>query len=151
MSVSRLPQVFVCLWKGCKVYNTPSTSQSWLQRHMLTHSGDKPFKVNIQGNTCSISILSKQSSCINQIEFWFPFMCLGASDAMCVFSAAVCGWWLQRQLRLPRRVSSPRPQPLQPAELLQNVRPVQTQGRVVLQSCAQQEEETQEQTQVLSK
>ncbi|NXG27531.1 AEBP2 protein, partial [Dromaius novaehollandiae] len=37
--------VFVCLWKGCKVYNTPSTSQSWLQRHMLTHSGDKPFKV----------------------------------------------------------------------------------------------------------
>lgn len=40
-----LYQVFVCLWKGCKVYNTPSTSQSWLQRHMLTHSGDKPFKV----------------------------------------------------------------------------------------------------------
>lgn len=41
-----LAQVFVCLWKGCKVYNTPSTSQSWLQRHMLTHSGDKPFKVS---------------------------------------------------------------------------------------------------------
>lgn len=41
-----LLQVFVCLWKGCKVYNTPSTSQSWLQRHMLTHSGDKPFKVS---------------------------------------------------------------------------------------------------------
>uniref|UniRef100_A0A8C9L6Z8 AE binding protein 2 n=1 Tax=Pavo cristatus TaxID=9049 RepID=A0A8C9L6Z8_PAVCR len=39
--------VFVCLWKGCKVYNTPSTSQSWLQRHMLTHSGDKPFKVSV--------------------------------------------------------------------------------------------------------
>uniref|UniRef100_A0A672YCY8 AE binding protein 2 n=1 Tax=Sphaeramia orbicularis TaxID=375764 RepID=A0A672YCY8_9TELE len=38
--------VFVCLWKGCKVYNTPSTSQSWLQRHMLTHSGDKPFKLS---------------------------------------------------------------------------------------------------------
>lgn len=37
--------MFVCLWKGCKVYNTPSTSQSWLQRHMLSHSGDKPFKV----------------------------------------------------------------------------------------------------------
>lgn len=43
--VSLFPQVFVCMWKGCKVYNTPSTSQSWLQRHMLTHSGDKPFKV----------------------------------------------------------------------------------------------------------
>ena len=45
-----VPQVFVCLWKGCKVYNTPSTSQSWLQRHMLTHSGDKPFKVNTRCN-----------------------------------------------------------------------------------------------------
>lgn len=44
-------QVFVCLWKGCKVYNTPSTSQSWLQRHMLTHSGDKPFKVNTHART----------------------------------------------------------------------------------------------------
>ncbi|KAM9824548.1 zinc finger protein aebp2-like [Neosynchiropus ocellatus] len=41
--------VFVCLWKGCKVYNTPSTSQSWLQRHMLTHSGDKPFKCVVGG------------------------------------------------------------------------------------------------------
>lgn len=45
MDLSLVSQVFVCLWKGCKVYNTPSTSQSWLQRHMLTHSGDKPFKV----------------------------------------------------------------------------------------------------------
>lgn len=49
-SVFVLLQVFVCLWKGCKVYNTPSTSQSWLQRHMLTHSGDKPFKV--KAGTC---------------------------------------------------------------------------------------------------
>ncbi|XP_067860839.1 zinc finger protein AEBP2 isoform X2 [Heptranchias perlo] len=47
--------VFVCLWKGCKVYNTPSTSQSWLQRHMLTHSGDKPFKCVVGGCTASFA------------------------------------------------------------------------------------------------
>ncbi|XP_029103158.1 zinc finger protein AEBP2 [Scleropages formosus] len=48
--------VYVCLWKGCKVYNTPSTSQSWLQRHMLTHSGDKPFKCVVGGcNACFAS------------------------------------------------------------------------------------------------
>ncbi|KAL0968712.1 hypothetical protein UPYG_G00270650 [Umbra pygmaea] len=47
--------VFVCLWRGCKVYNTPSTSQSWLQRHMLTHSGDKPFKCVVGGCTASFA------------------------------------------------------------------------------------------------
>ncbi|CAB1313350.1 unnamed protein product [Coregonus sp. 'balchen'] len=50
-------RVFVCLWKGCKVYNTPSTSQSWLQRHMLTHSGDKPFKCVVGG--CNASFASQ--------------------------------------------------------------------------------------------
>ncbi|XP_053283646.1 zinc finger protein AEBP2 isoform X1 [Pleuronectes platessa] len=49
--------VFLCLWKGCKVYNTPSTSQSWLQRHMLTHSGDKPFKCVVGG--CNASFASQ--------------------------------------------------------------------------------------------
>ncbi|XP_063052814.1 zinc finger protein aebp2-like [Engraulis encrasicolus] len=48
---------FRCLWKGCKVYNTPSTSQSWLQRHMLTHSGDKPFKCVVGG--CNASFASQ--------------------------------------------------------------------------------------------
>ncbi|XP_075459083.1 zinc finger protein AEBP2 [Ascaphus truei] len=49
--------VYVCFWKGCKVYNTPSTSQSWLQRHMLTHSGDKPFKCVVGG--CNASFASQ--------------------------------------------------------------------------------------------
>ncbi|KAH3739380.1 hypothetical protein DPMN_046032, partial [Dreissena polymorpha] len=35
---------FVCLWKGCKVYNKPSSSKCWLDGHILTHSGDKPFR-----------------------------------------------------------------------------------------------------------
>ncbi|KAK6314926.1 hypothetical protein J4Q44_G00144550 [Coregonus suidteri] len=49
--------VFVCLWKGCKVYNTPSTSQSWLQRHMVSHSGDKPFKCVVGG--CNATFASQ--------------------------------------------------------------------------------------------
>nr|XP_020500333.1 zinc finger protein aebp2-like isoform X2 [Labrus bergylta] len=49
--------VFVCMWKGCKVYKTPSTSQSWLQRHMLTHSGDKPFKCVVGG--CNATFASQ--------------------------------------------------------------------------------------------
>ncbi|XP_041441695.1 zinc finger protein aebp2-like isoform X2 [Xenopus laevis] len=49
--------VYVCYWKGCKVYNTPSTSHSWLHRHMLTHSGDKPFKCVVGG--CNASFASQ--------------------------------------------------------------------------------------------
>ncbi|KAM9309284.1 zinc finger protein AEBP2 [Pholidichthys leucotaenia] len=49
--------LFVCLWKGCRVYNTPSTSQSWLQRHMLTHSGDKPFRCVVGG--CNATFASQ--------------------------------------------------------------------------------------------
>jgi zinc finger protein AEBP2 len=35
---------FVCLWANCKVYNKTSSSRKWLERHVLSHSGDKPFK-----------------------------------------------------------------------------------------------------------
>ena len=35
---------FVCLWNGCKVYNKSSSSRRWLERHILGHSGDKPFR-----------------------------------------------------------------------------------------------------------
>ncbi|XP_054720917.1 zinc finger protein aebp2-like [Uloborus diversus] len=35
---------FVCLWTGCKVYNRTSCSLSWLERHILCHGGNKPFK-----------------------------------------------------------------------------------------------------------
>ncbi|ESP03992.1 hypothetical protein LOTGIDRAFT_94700, partial [Lottia gigantea] len=35
---------FVCLWDGCKVYDKASKSITWLERHIVCHSGDKPFK-----------------------------------------------------------------------------------------------------------
>uniref|UniRef100_UPI00358FB88B zinc finger protein AEBP2 isoform X2 n=1 Tax=Myxine glutinosa TaxID=7769 RepID=UPI00358FB88B len=48
-------EVYVCLWKSCKVYNTPSSSRSWLHRHVLSHSGDKPFKCVIDGCTATFA------------------------------------------------------------------------------------------------
>ena len=47
----------ICLWKGCKVYNKPSSSKSWLDRHILTHSGDKPFRCIVDG--CGIRFTSQ--------------------------------------------------------------------------------------------
>jgi zinc finger protein AEBP2 len=40
---------FVCQWQGCKVFNKPSTNKSWLERHILHHSGDKPFCCIVNG------------------------------------------------------------------------------------------------------
>ncbi|ELU08052.1 hypothetical protein CAPTEDRAFT_181931 [Capitella teleta] len=40
---------FVCQWRGCKVFNKPSTNKSWLSRHILHHSGDKPFCCIVNG------------------------------------------------------------------------------------------------------
>ena len=50
---------FVCLWGGCKVYNKQSCSQSWLDRHILNHSGDKPFRCIVDG--CGLRFPSHNS------------------------------------------------------------------------------------------
>ncbi|XP_002734488.1 zinc finger protein AEBP2-like [Saccoglossus kowalevskii] len=42
-------ETYICLWGGCKVYNTPSKSKTWLTKHVLFHSGGKPFKCVIGG------------------------------------------------------------------------------------------------------
>lgn len=44
---------FLCLWEGCKVYNTPSSSRTWLMKHILDHCGDKPFRCVFSG--CRLS------------------------------------------------------------------------------------------------
>ncbi|XP_055951930.1 zinc finger protein aebp2-like [Argiope bruennichi] len=44
VQVQKEKENFVCLWVGCKVYNRSSCSLSWLERHILTHGGSKPFK-----------------------------------------------------------------------------------------------------------
>ncbi|KAG8222043.1 hypothetical protein J437_LFUL003963, partial [Ladona fulva] len=40
---------FVCLWVGCKVYSRTSCSRSWLERHVLSHGGNKPFRCIFDG------------------------------------------------------------------------------------------------------
>lgn len=35
---------YVCLWQGCKVYSKSSLCKSWLENHVLQHSGPRPFK-----------------------------------------------------------------------------------------------------------
>ena len=35
---------FVCEWESCKVAGKASCSMSWLERHVVTHGGHKPFK-----------------------------------------------------------------------------------------------------------
>ncbi|XP_022245173.1 zinc finger protein aebp2-like [Limulus polyphemus] len=34
---------YACLWKDCKVFNRHSSSQKWLNRHVLIHAGKRPF------------------------------------------------------------------------------------------------------------
>ncbi|KAF4521152.1 hypothetical protein B566_EDAN012918 [Ephemera danica] len=40
---------FVCLWVGCKVHARPSCSLTWLERHVLSHGGSKPFRCIVDG------------------------------------------------------------------------------------------------------
>lgn len=42
-------QSFVCLWDGCKVYNRPSCLLTWLERHIVSHLGDKPYCCIVAG------------------------------------------------------------------------------------------------------
>lgn len=40
---------YVCLWERCKVRGKPSCSRLWLERHTLSHGGNKPFKCIVDG------------------------------------------------------------------------------------------------------
>lgn len=37
-------KTYSCLWEDCKVFDKPSWSCSWLERHIVSHSGHRPFK-----------------------------------------------------------------------------------------------------------
>lgn len=49
LQAHRQDQKFVCLWTDCKVYNKKSSSQTWLEHHIVAHAGDKPFKCIVDG------------------------------------------------------------------------------------------------------
>ncbi|KPI91107.1 Zinc finger protein jing-like [Papilio xuthus] len=40
---------YVCEWERCKVRGKPSCSRLWLERHALSHGGNKPFKCIVDG------------------------------------------------------------------------------------------------------
>lgn len=48
-TVDQQTQLYVCLWEGCKVYGKGSLSKSWIERHVLQHSGPRPFKCIVEG------------------------------------------------------------------------------------------------------
>ncbi|XP_063229624.1 zinc finger protein jing isoform X2 [Bacillus rossius redtenbacheri] len=37
-------ETYVCLWVGCKVYGRMSCSNTWLERHVLSHGGNKVLR-----------------------------------------------------------------------------------------------------------
>ncbi|XP_050450322.1 uncharacterized protein LOC126850901 isoform X2 [Cataglyphis hispanica] len=46
---------FVCHWQGCKVQGRTSCSRRWLERHVLSHGGNKPFRCIVDGCGCRFS------------------------------------------------------------------------------------------------
>ncbi|ELK11980.1 zinc finger protein AEBP2 isoform X2 [Pteropus alecto] len=114
--------VFVCLWKGCKVYNTPSTSQSWLQRHMLTHSGDKPFKCVVGG--CNASFAS-QGGLARHVPTHFSQQNsskVSSQPKAKEESPSKAGINKRRKLKNKRRRSLPRPHDFFDAQTLDAIR-----------------------------
>lgn len=61
---------FVCEWEGCKVQGRTSSSRAWLERHVLTHVGSKPFRCIVE--SCD-QRFSSQVSHVNCCSF-HPFI-----------------------------------------------------------------------------
>ncbi|XP_030634720.1 zinc finger protein AEBP2 [Chanos chanos] len=114
--------VFVCLWKGCKVYNTPSTSQSWLQRHMLSHSGDKPFKCVVGG--CNATFAS-QGGLARHVPTHFSQQNSSKMSSQARLkeeSPSKAGLNKKRKQRIKRRRSLPRPHDFFDAQTMDAIR-----------------------------
>ena len=48
---------FVCRWVGCKVFNKPSTLMSWLEKHIICHLGNKPYRCIV--DNCGLRFASQ--------------------------------------------------------------------------------------------
>uniref|UniRef100_A0AAY4EEX7 Zinc finger protein AEBP2 n=2 Tax=Denticeps clupeoides TaxID=299321 RepID=A0AAY4EEX7_9TELE len=114
--------VFVCLWTGCKVFNTPSTSQSWLQRHMLTHSGDKPFKCVVGG--CNASFAS-QGGLARHVPTHFSQQNpskVSSQTKLKEESPSKAGLNKRRKIKTKRRRSLPRPHDFFDSQTMDTIR-----------------------------
>ena len=41
---TRVDESYSCQWEGCKVKGKKSASRTWLEKHVLSHGGPKPFR-----------------------------------------------------------------------------------------------------------
>ncbi|KAL1122556.1 hypothetical protein AAG570_002886 [Ranatra chinensis] len=44
-----LGEYYVCQWVECKVFERRSCSRTWLERHVLSHGGNKPYRCIVDG------------------------------------------------------------------------------------------------------
>lgn len=52
-------EVVYCLWEDCRMYDRPCYSHDWLQRHVRTHTREKPHKCIING--CRASFFTTEA------------------------------------------------------------------------------------------
>jgi len=67
-----------CLWAGCKVFGTWSTSRTWLSKHITSHVGSKPFQCIWDG--CS-QRFGSQVSLSRHVNSHFKHPCGPAAQA----------------------------------------------------------------------
>ncbi|XP_078738378.1 zinc finger protein aebp2-like [Lampetra fluviatilis] len=117
-------EVFVCLWKGCKVFNTPSSSHSWLQRHVLSHSGDKPFKCVIDG--CTATFASQMGLARHVPTHFSGSTSAGRPPSQTRLKeespSKALGSKRKQRLRCKRRFSLPKPDDFFDAQMMDTIR-----------------------------
>lgn len=64
---------FMCQWSGCKVHSRVSCSRRWLERHVLSHGGTKPFKCIVDG--CGLRFGSQVSQMLQSVLVSGNFVC----------------------------------------------------------------------------
>lgn len=65
---------FMCQWSGCKVHSRVSCSRRWLERHVLSHGGTKPFKCIVDG--CGLRFGSQVSQMLQGMFFFSTLFCM---------------------------------------------------------------------------
>lgn len=58
-------ETYVCEWSGCKVQGRTSCSRSWLERHVLSHAGNKPYRCIVHGCGCRFNSQSALERHVN--------------------------------------------------------------------------------------
>ena len=55
---------YKCLWEGCKVYGKGSSSKLWLEKHVMSHGGNKPFQCIVDGCKHRFGTQVRNNQCI---------------------------------------------------------------------------------------